>query len=195
MNRYLVTLFASTMVLCLGVPAVMASSTDQQATGKDSQRVIIKVDHGIHVKDGDVIIDNHTGGEARITTSGSLFIDGKTVAVTDQQKVKLLEYANTVKDMEAQAIKLGMDAAGFAMDVVGDVIADLLSGEDEDDIEKHANVRANKFKKRALPICKDVKSLRILQSELTASIPSFRPFAVIEDEDSRDCEHDINSDD
>ncbi|MGH8370901.1 MAG: DUF2884 family protein, partial [Gammaproteobacteria bacterium] len=89
----------------------------------------------------------------------------------------------------------GMDAASFAMDVVGDVVADLLSGEDGDDIDKHANARADKFKKKALPICKDVKSLRILQSELTASIPSFKPFAVIEDKDSRDCEHDINSDD
>ncbi|HET7396349.1 MAG TPA: DUF2884 family protein [Gammaproteobacteria bacterium] len=195
MNRYLLTLFAGTVALCLGVPVVMASNTDPQAADKDSHRIIINDAHGIHIKDGDVIIDNDAGGEARITTSGTLFIDGKAVPVTDQQKVNLLEYANSVKDMETQAIRLGMDAAGFAMGVVGDVIADLLSGEDEDDINKHANARAKEFKKRALPICKDVRSLQLLQNELTANIPAFKPFAVIEDKDSRDCEHEINSDD
>ncbi|HEX6549520.1 MAG TPA: hypothetical protein VF117_02525, partial [Gammaproteobacteria bacterium] len=67
--------------------------------------------------------------------------------------------------------------------------------EDENSIDKEAHDRAMKFKRRALPICKDVQSLKQLQDQLAASIQSFRPFAVIEGKDANDCEHDINSDD
>lgn len=92
-------------------------------------------------------------------------------------------------------MKLGMDAAGFAIDVVGDVFADLLSGEDEDEIDRHANARAKEFKQKALPICQDVRSLKRLQDELSVDIQSFKPYAVIAGKDAVDCEHDINSDD
>ncbi|MGH8372438.1 MAG: DUF2884 family protein [Gammaproteobacteria bacterium] len=195
MKKHASTLLAATILLAISTPAVMAYDSSSRVQVNDDHGIIINGDHGIQIERGDIVIHSDNGSEARITSSGALSIDGKNVPVNDQQKVKLLQYANTVKDIETQGMKLGMDAAGFALNVVGDVFAALLSGEDENSIDKEANARARKFKQRALPICKDVHSLKLIQDELTASIQSFRPFAIIEAKDADDCERDINSDD
>jgi Protein of unknown function (DUF2884) len=195
MKKHALALLATTILLTISTPAVMAYDANSHMQLDDDHRVIINGDDGIRIEHGDVVIHSDSGSEARITPSGTLSIDGKNVTVTDQQKIKLLEYNSTVKDIENQGLKLGMDAAGFALNVVGDVFAALLSGEDENSIDREANARARKFKQRALPICKDVQSLKHIQDELAASIQSFKPFAVIGEKDADDCVHDINSDD
>lgn len=196
MKKYVLIMFSAAITLFFSAPAVLASGTDPHTSIDKVHGVFINGQHGIHIENGEVVIESEDGrNEARITAAGALIIDGKSVPVTDQQKVKLLEYSGTVKDMETQGMKLGMDAAGFALDVVGDVFAALLSGEDENSIDKEANARAKKFKQRALPICKDVQTLKRLQDELTADIQSFKPFAIIAGKDADDCERDINSDD
>lgn len=194
MNKHTLILLAATTSLCLGTPAVLASDTDAHAD-HHQHGIVINGDNGIRIRHGDVIIENDDGGIARITRDGTLVVNDKTVPVSDRQKLKLLEYANTAKDLENQGMRLGMDAADFALDVVGDVFAALLSGDDEDAIEKNANARAREFKHRALPICKDVQSLKRIQDELAAGLTAFKPYAVIDGKDADDCEKDINSDD
>ncbi|HEX6550777.1 MAG TPA: DUF2884 family protein, partial [Gammaproteobacteria bacterium] len=126
MNKYTTVLFTTATVLCLGTPAAMASDTNSHAQFDTGHGVIINGDHGIHILDGEVVIDtDHENHEARITPAGALIVDGKTVPVSDQQKIKLLQYYSTVKDIESQGMKLGMDAAGFAVGMVGDVFAAL----------------------------------------------------------------------
>jgi hypothetical protein len=195
MNRYLLVFCSAVFAVLVDASAAMASSTAIHATDGGNNRVTVVSSHNIHLKNGDVIISNEHGGEARITTEGSLIINGKPVPVADPDKIKLMQYNSTVKDIENRGIKLGMDATGFALDVVADVIGDLLSGESEDEIDKHANARANKFKQKALPICQDVHTLKQIQDTLSADIQSFKPFAVIEGRDADDCEHDIKSND
>ena len=190
MKKFTLALLAAICVLGLTAPAVTAFGTTIHIDADDGV-----ANHGIHLDHGDVIIHNDSGGEARITAAGALIIDGKSVPVTAQQKIKLLEYAGSVKDLETHAMKLGAEAAGFALGVVGDVLADLFSGASEDEIDRDANTKAHSFKQKALPICNDVKNLKRLQDELAADIQSFKPFAVIKGNDSSDCEHDIMKDD
>lgn len=195
MNTHLIFLTSAAFAFLFGTTAAMASGSTTHTSYHGDNNLIVGGSHSIHIKDGDVVIDNSQGGEAHITTSGLLIVDGKTIPVTDQDKIRLMQYNNTVKDIEDRGIKLGMDATGFALDVVADVIGDLLSGESEEEIDKHADARADKFKLKALPICRDVHTLKQIQDTLSADIQSFKPFAVIEGRDADDCEHDIKSND
>ena len=101
---------------------------------------------------------------------------------------------STVKDIEIKGEQLGEAAAGFATRVVADVFAGLFTGQDENKINKKAEIRANTFKQKALPICKDVQALKQLQDDLAAGIVAFKPYALIEGRDANNCEYDINSD-
>lgn len=196
MNTSMRTLAISTAIVCLSAPAAMAHSNDGDSDYSHHHHhgIIVDGGHNIHVVNGDVVITADKG-EARITGKGELYVNGKSVPVTDQQKVELLQYSSSVKDLETHAMQLGLNAAGFAAGIVGEVIADLFSGEDEDQIDKDAHARANEFKKNALPLCNDVRSIKKLQDKLAIDIPSFKPFAVVEGKDADDCEQDINSDD
>ncbi|HET7649399.1 MAG TPA: DUF2884 family protein [Gammaproteobacteria bacterium] len=195
MNKYLIVFSSAVFATVFAANAAMASGTTIHASEDGNNRVTVINSHDIHIKNGNVIISSDHGNEATITTDGGLVINGKSVPVSDQDRIKLMQYNSTVKDIENRGIKLGMDATGFALDVVADVIGDLLSGESEEEIDKHANARAHRFKQKALPICEDVHTLKQIQDTLSADIPSFKPFAVIEGRDADDCEHDIKTND
>lgn len=150
--------------------------------------------HGKIVDDGDSIIHSDAGGKARITADGRLSINGKPVPVTESQKTQLTEYAATVKDIEIKNAQLGKDAAGFAAGIVADVFSGLFTGEDQDKIDNQAQARAHTFKQKTLPLCKDVQDLQYIQDGLAAGIAAFKPYAVIENTDAHDCQHDMDSD-
>ncbi|MDE2091941.1 MAG: hypothetical protein KGJ08_08590 [Gammaproteobacteria bacterium] len=151
--------------------------------------------HFIHTRNGNVIITNEQGDEAVITPEGALLIQDKPIAVQPQDKVTLLRYANTVKDMEQKGMQLGMEAGGFAMSIVGDVFSSLFSADADHAIEQKTDKRVREFKLKALPICKDAQTLRQLQDVLVSHIPAFRPYAVVHGKDADNCQHDLESDD
>ena len=154
------------------------------------------VDHqGITLDDGAAVIHGNDGTEARITSEGTLNIAGKSVMVNTAQRQQLVQYVATIKDIEIKGTQLGAAAGSFATGMVAEVFAALASGESEDDIDRKAETRAHEFKKKALPICRDVQTLKQLQDSLQAGLPAFKPYTVIEARDANDCERDINSDD
>lgn len=186
MNKVMLTSIATVAVYFISCPYIMAGATDFN--------VLMNNGHGKIVDQGDIIIHNNEGGKARITSAGSLFINGKDIAVAATQRTQLTKYVITVKDIEAKGEQLGKDAAGFASSIVAEVLTGIFTGEDEHKIDAKAHARAHVFKQKALPICYDVQSLKHTQDELAAGIPAFRAYTIISDTDAHDCEHDINSD-
>ncbi|HET7922221.1 MAG TPA: DUF2884 family protein [Gammaproteobacteria bacterium] len=181
-----------TSVLLAFAALSLIASTAQARPHEGHDRIVIIGDHvgdstGIHLEHDEVVIDGDTGQRARITSDGELFIDGKAVAVDAGQRAQLREYAKTTHDIETRAVRLGLDAAGFAMDVAGEAFALLAAGGDEDAVERHADARAKQFQQRALPICADVDVLRNIQEHLAATLPAFKPFSVIDDDEADEC--------
>lgn len=187
MNNYALSMVAVTSVLALSMPVAMGHAGNTLALSDDT--------HGISIDNGDVIIHNNEGGKARITPSGTLIIGNETMTVNVQQRDLLRDYVSTVKDIEIKGVQLGEAATGFATSIVAEVLSGVFTGEDEDKIDKQTNARAQTFKLKALPICKDVQDLKEIQDSLTASIVAFQPYAVIKDTDAHECEQDIISDD
>jgi len=192
MNKFFAPLVA---VLLLSVPAAQAMATGIVLAPGTDNVLVGDNDQGIHIDGTDVVIDNHRGDEARIAADGSLTVNDKTVVVTGQQKQLLQRYNQTVKDIKTKGINLGKHAVSFAMSVVGETFAALFSGESEQEINRRANAEADKFKLKALPICKDVQSLKHLQDLLVAGIPAFKPFDMVKAKDANDCENNIKSSD
>lgn len=187
MNRNGLFLIAAVIMICLGPVSAAAATINVDSWSYDH--------NGINLDHGNAVIHGNDGTEARITPDGALFIAGKSQSVTSAQKQQLIRYVQTVQDMETRGVQLGREAGSFAASMVGEVMADLFSGASGDQIDRKANQRAHDFKQKALPICKDAQTLKQLQDTLTAGLPAFKPYAVIEGDDVNDCQHDIESDD
>lgn len=187
MNKYASTLVATLAVIVMCTATARAHDLDNGSLSFDS--------HSINLDHGDVIIHGNDGTVARITAVGTLLISGKPQTVTPAQQRQLSRYVATVKDMQAQGLVLSRAAAPFAASIVSEVLDAVFSGASEDQIDRVANRHAHDFAKKALPICQDAQTLKQLQDTLAASLPAFRPYAVIEGHDVNDCQHDINSDD
>ena len=192
MNRFIATSLA---ILIFSAPAAWALDTGFALAPSADHVLMDDNGHGIHIDGQTVVIENRDGDDARISNSGNLTVNGKTVAVSASQKRLLQRYNQTVKDIRTKGIDLGAHAASFAMTVAGDAIAALFSGASEEEIDRHAKAEADKFKLQALPLCKDVQTLKQIQDQLVAGIPAFQPFDVIEAKDAEDCERDIKSSD
>lgn len=150
--------------------------------------------NGISLDHGDAIIHGNDGTLARVTPDGMLSIAGKSQTVTPTQRQQLSRYVATVIDMQAKGMALAGRAGDFAGSIVSDVLGGLFRGESEAQIDKHAHERAHDFAQSALPICEDANILKQIQDALAASLPAFKPYAVVRDHDVNDCRRDINSD-
>jgi hypothetical protein len=149
--------------------------------------------NGISLDHGDALIHGNDATIARVTPHGMLFIAGKPQTVTPAQRQQLSRYLATVKDMQAKGMALAGQAGDFAGSIVSEVLGGLFSGESEAQIDKKAHERAQDFSQRALPICQDAQTLRQIQETLVASLPAFKPYAIIPRHDMSDCQHDISS--
>lgn len=187
MNKHVTFCFITLVALLLVTPMASAHAAPAAVWTVDNQ--------GITLDGGDAVIHGDNGTQARITKDGTLSIAGKPVTVTAAQRQKLVQYVATVKDIEIKGTQLGGAAGSFAAGVAAETLAALFAGASEDDIDHKAETRANEFKKKALPICRDVQFLKQLQDSLQAGLPAFKPYAVIGAHDAGNCEHDINSDD
>ncbi|MGH8362918.1 MAG: hypothetical protein ACRESQ_06165 [Gammaproteobacteria bacterium] len=184
-SMFLITVIAA---LSLAASPAMAHHDDYNVFNSNSHGKII-------TENGKVIIRADDGSTARIAPDGSLAIAGKIQSVSPVQRRLLVQYVNTVNDIEHQGLQLASAAPGFAAGVTADVLAGLFSGESEADIDKKAHQSAHDFVQKVRPICQGLQHLQQIQSAITASLPAFKPYAVIEANDVEDCAHDINSDD
>ncbi len=151
--------------------------------------------HSVKVEQGRVVITNDEGYQAVITEEGALTIEGNSIPVQPQAKNNLMQYVQITQQIRQQGIDVAKRAGGFAVGILGDVFNGLLSGKSDQDIERNANHSAADFKKSVLPICESVQKLKQAQDAIATDVPSFKPYAVIEDKDANDCMKDVNSQD
>ena len=131
---------------------------------------------------GDVVIHVPFKPAARVTPAGELAIDGKSVAVTPAQRSALAQY-----DRQFTAIR----QAGRAIGKAGQRMSASIDHE-----TAHAGSAAvigavhrdvAGFSTSLAGLCDQVAALVALQDSIAATLPAFRPYAVLTQDKVRAC--------
>jgi hypothetical protein len=147
----------------------------------------------------DVNINGHQYGRtendgrpnAEITPKGDLLLDGKAVAVTPQQRAMLLQYRGQIIAIADAGMTLGSKGAELAGKAIGESLGALFSG-NTDEIEKRVEAEAGKIAAEAKLLCKQMPPMLATQQQLAASLPQFKPYATMTQEDVDDCADDMD---
>jgi hypothetical protein len=129
--------------------------------------------------------------EAKITPKGDLLVAGKAVAVTPAQRTLLLQYRQQIIGVAESGMAIGAKGADLAGDAIGQAVGAIFGG-DTDKMEQRVEAQADKLKEEAKVLCRQLPPMMATQQQLAASLPEFRPYANMTQEDIDDCARDID---
>lgn len=150
--------------------------------------------HGINIGDHGKHDGNDARPEAAITPKGDLVVDGKTVAVTPAQRTMLLEYRGQIIGVAEAGMAIGAKGADLAGVAVSEALGAVFGGGDTKAMEGRIEARAEKLKQEAKVICDRLPAMLDTQQKLAASLPAFKPYANMTQDDVDDCARDIDHD-
>lgn len=129
---------------------------------------------------------------AQITPKGDFLVDGKTVAVNTQQRRQLLDYRGQVIGLAKIGIEGGERAAMAALDATDVSLFSLIVGGLSGNLERRVEASV---KQHVVPlvrqICRRLPQVLESQQQLATSLPQFRPYASLEQDDIKDCEREV----
>lgn len=143
-------------------------------------------DGRLKMEDDVAVITAEDGSRARISPAGELTIRGRRVAAGARERELLRRYNATLHRVEDRAVEIGVESVGLAFSAIGHAVAAIATG-DERRAERHVESRAEEVKQAARELCGELAALAVVQDVLAARIPSFAPYALIEQEDVEDC--------
>lgn len=158
--------------------------------------LVISGDRDVNVSVGGwkISSDKASGGDdrprAEITPAGDLLIAGKAVDVTPDQRRMLLQYREEVLGVAEAGLEIGSKGADLAGEAIGQAIGAIFSG-NSDEIEQRVEARAQELKEEAKVICTRLPAMLEVQQKLAASLPEFKPYATMTQEDVDDCMDDL----
>lgn len=133
--------------------------------------------------------------KGEITPRGDLLVDGKPVAVDAAQRRQLLDYRTQVIGIAKTGIDAGEKAAMLAIDATDVSLFRLIVGGMTGSLERRVEASVKRdIEPAVLQICRQLPQLRDSQQALATSVPEFRPYATLDDDDVADCESDIRDD-
>jgi hypothetical protein len=136
--------------------------------------------------DGDVVVlEPHGEARAEIAPSGDLRIDGRLVTVPLKDRLLLARYNQSMHAIVSRGVALGVQGASLGMQALTAALVGIATG-DEDAAKRTVEPRAKKMKANARALCLEARTLRMVQNEIAADVPEFRPYALI-DGDGSDC--------
>ncbi len=134
--------------------------------------------HNIHRKEG--------LPDAEITPQGDLLIEGRPVDITARQRVQLVEYRGHIIAIADAGMDIGAKGADLATKAVGEAIGAIFSG-DEAGVERRMEAEGQKIKAAAVKLCEQLQPMLESQESLAASLPAFKPYATLTQDDIDDC--------
>jgi hypothetical protein len=130
--------------------------------------------------------------KAEITPRGDFLIDGKAVAIDSRQRQDLLVYRRQVIDIALAGIDIGERSAQVALEAVDRGMFSLLFGAMTGSLERRIEKSVRETVEPGVrQICRSLPALRDSQQRLSASLPSFRPYATLDVDDAENCEKDV----
>ena len=137
--------------------------------------------HTIHKADSNL-------PKAEITPQGDLLIEGKAVSVTPAQRQQLLAYRGEILGMAEAGMAIGVQGADIAGEALSGVVGAIFGGKDgEKAFEQRMEAQGKKIEAEAMKLCTQMPALLASQQALSASMPEFKPYARMTQEDVDDC--------
>lgn len=124
--------------------------------------------------------------KAEITPGGDLLIEGKPVPVDAAQRAQLLKYRGHVVAVAEAGMAIGVQGADLGMQAAGEAIKGIFSG-DTDNIERRIEAEAEKIEVEAAKLCAQLPPMLATEQALAASLPAFKPYARMDEQDVNDC--------
>ena len=146
----------------------------------------------ITLKNGNVVIKVKGHDKARVGSDGKLSIGGNEVAVSPPAQAALARYNADAVVFTEQAKNLGLDSADFALHTIGQVFKGIFDGS-ADQAGKEADQGSQVIEARARLLCRRMDEWRQAQDAAAAAVPEFRPYAVISQDQARNCVDDSDS--
>ena len=116
----------------------------------------------------------------------------KAVAVDASQRRQLLDYRKQVIGIARTGIDAGERAAMVAIDLTNVSLFRLIVGGMTGSLERRVEASVKRdIEPAVLQICRQLPQLRDSQQALATSVPEFRPYATLDEDDVRDCERDV----
>lgn len=126
--------------------------------------------------------------KAEITPQGDLLIEGKTVAINDSQRAELSHYREQVLGIANAGITIGGKGADLAGEALSGVAGAIFGGDQgRDDFEKRMETRGQELEAEAIKLCGFLPAMLASQQSLAASLPEFKPYAQLTQQDVDDC--------
>jgi hypothetical protein len=135
-----------------------------------------------------IAVHRHNGPDAVVSVNGELTIDGKPVALNQAQKELVTRYFAGARTLRDDGLATGLAGASTALTAISSVVTGLASGE-PDKIGDAVEAKAAKVEAQAENLCRDLSKLAETQDALAASLPEFKPYALIEEKEINDCRH------
>ena len=124
--------------------------------------------------------------KAEITPQGDLLIEGKAVEIDAAQRKLLLDYREHILAIAEAGMAMGIKGADLAGKAISETIGGLFSG-NTDQIEQRIEAEAEKLEADAHQLCTQLPPMLELQQQLSASLPAFKPYATMTQEDIDEC--------
>lgn len=185
-----------------------ASAEPSTAIGRAAKKGIDKAREKVRNENISISGDFHIGGpdvrigdvhrdsglpKAEITPQGDLLIEGRKVAVDPAQHALLVDYRGRIEQIAFTGMDIGVQGADLAGKAIGEAFAGIFSGK-TDEIEQRVEAEADAIKASARQLCDQLPALYQTQQALAASLPEFRPYATMDQDDIDDCYRDDDHD-
>lgn len=129
-----------------------------------------------------------TQPKAEITPQGDLLIEGKAVAVNPAQRQQLLAYRGQLIGIAETGMAIGAQGANLASEALGGVAGVIFGGKDGGkEFEQRMEAEGRKIEAEAMKLCTRLPALLDSQHALAASLPAFKPYARMTQDDIDDC--------
>lgn len=135
--------------------------------------------------------EDHGLPRAEITPQGDLLIEGKPVAIDAGQRAMLLDYRQQVIGIAEAGMVLGTQGADLAGKALAEGVSSIFQGGSRDDFERHMEAEGKKIEAQASLLCNRLPAMLDAQDKLAASLPAFKPYARMTQDDIDHCmDHD-----
>lgn len=206
----LALLIATPLAACNQSPAPPASPPAPTATDPDAAKTFIgrHVDKALEEARKELATENISIGDgfnmsinghkihnsdnglpkAEITPQGDLLVEGKAVDVTPAQRQQLLAYRGQIIGIAEAGMAIGAKGADIAGEAMNGVVGLIFGGKEaEKAFEQRMEAQGEKIKVEAVKLCAQLPGLLAGQQALAATLPEFKPYARMTQEDIDDC--------
>lgn len=184
--------------LALSVLLILAACTrhDDDSGPAPRRAATMHLGHGDGAigMDGDAVVIEAGGTPDRAVVSpdGRLTIGDRLIDTDSAGQAALKAYDAAAVAMKGHAIAIGRTGAAFGVDVLRDVARGFFDPHRMKQVGEHARAGADGLRAILRDLCTRMDTLHTAQQAAAAAVPAFRPYAVLDPEQVRDCYEEID---